>query len=319
MFQRLFVVTLFLACACSCAAQTRPLILGISHMAVYTSNRAQAEQFYFHDLGFKKEADVENSNGVRYYVNQEQFIEVLPLPPGAGVNRLDHMGYLTNNADEMRRWLGAHGITARQTVNHGRDGSEWFHVKDPEGNDVEFTQPPARLLATKDTARLYPLDGADPVGHRIIHVGLLVRSRKREDTFYRQLLGFRPYWYGGMQPGRLDWVSQQVPDGHDWLEYMLTSGRSGSGIAANISQHQLGVLNHFSLGVINMEQAVTVLAYEGRLDNRHVGPQLGRDGKWQYNLFDPDGTRVELMEFSAVERPCCSDFTALNPTPGGQP
>jgi hypothetical protein len=43
--------------------------------------------------------------------------------------------------------------------------------------------------------------------------------------------------------------------------------------------------------------------------------QLGKDGKWQFNLFDPDDTRVELMEYGAVEKPCCSPFTAPNPTP----
>jgi catechol 2,3-dioxygenase-like lactoylglutathione lyase family enzyme len=318
MFPRLIGPILFLV-ALSCAAQSRPPVLGISHIAVYTTGRTQTEHFYVHDLGLKKGPDLERADGVRYYVNQEQFIEVLPLPPSAGVNRLDHIAYLTTNADEMRHWLEAHGVAVPQSVDHGQDGSAWFHVKDPEGNNVEFTQPPPRVLAIKDTASLYPMDGADPVGRRIIHVGMLVRSRGTEDKFYRQLLGFRPYWYGGMQAGRLDWVSQQVPDGHDWLEYMLTSGRSGTGTSARISQRQLGVMNHFSLGVLNMEQAVTVLAYEDRLHNHHVGPQLGRDGKWQYNLFDPDGTRVELMEFSAVEKPCCSEFTALNPTPGGQP
>jgi catechol 2,3-dioxygenase-like lactoylglutathione lyase family enzyme len=312
-FSRWIYPALFLM-ALSCAAQSRPPILGISHMAVYASNRARAERFYVHDLGFKKGPDVENSEGVRYYVNQEQFIEVLPLPSNAGINRLDHIAYLTANAEGMRGWLGAHGVTTPPGVKHGQEGSVWFHVKDPEGNDVEFTQPPANLLAVKDTAKLYLLDGADPIGRRIIHVGMLIHSRHAEDGFYRKLLGFRPYWYGGMHPPRLDWVAQQVPDGHDWLEYMLTGRRSGS-----ISQRQLGVMDHFSLGVVNMEQAVTTLAYEGRLDNHHVGPQLGRDGKWQYNLFDPDGIRVELMEFSAVEQPCCSDFTAMNPTPGGQP
>jgi hypothetical protein len=61
------------------------------------------------------------------------------------------------------------------------------------------------------------------------------------------------------------------------------------------------------------------LASEDRLDNHHVGPQLGKDGKWQFNLFDPDDTRVELMEFSPVEKPCCSEFTAANPRPYAQP
>jgi hypothetical protein len=44
-------------------------------------------------------------------------------------------------------------------------------------------------------------------------------------------------------------------------------------------------------------------------------PQIGRDGKWQLNLYDPDGTRVELMEFAPVEKPCCSEYTGPHPKP----
>jgi catechol 2,3-dioxygenase-like lactoylglutathione lyase family enzyme len=306
--------------AISGAGQTRPSILGISHVGFYTGHPTQAEHFYVHDLGLKKGSDPENPDGARYYVNQEQFIEILPMPPNAGVNRLDDIAYLTTDASALRRWLGGHGVAVPRDVHHGADGSEWFRVKDPEGNPVEFTQPSARLLAIRDTAELYRLAGADPIGRRIIHAGMLVHSRRREDTFYRKLLGFDPYWYGGMAPGKLDWVAQQVPNGHDWLEYMLTSGPSGSGIPAHMSQQQLGVLDHFSLGVMNMEKAVTRLDSQSRLDNRHQhGPQLGKDGKWQYNLYDPDDVRVELMEFSPVEKPCCSEFTAAQPLPTGQP
>ena len=41
---------------------------------------------------------------------------------------------------------------------------------------------------------------------------------------------------------------------------------------------------------------------------------MGKDGKWQLNLYDPDFTRVELMEFQPVQKPCCSDFHG--PLPG---
>ena len=320
--------------AVSCAAQTRPAILGVSHIAIYTSDAAKTEHFYVHDIGLKKGDDPENSSGVRYYVNQEQFVEVLPLPdhpvpptPGApgtpaadaGASRLDHLGYITRDAEGMRAYLGAKGVTVPDAVKKGSDGSAWFEVRDPEGNKVQFVQPAAKLLAAKKTGTLYALEGADPIGRRIIHVGMLVHSKEKEDTFYRGLLGFQPYWHGGMKADRTDWVSQQVPEGHDWLEYMLTSGPSGSGIPAQISQQQLGVLNHFSLGVVNMEATVTKLYDEDRLGDAAPRPQMGRDGKWQFNAFDPDLTRVELMEFTAAGKPCCSEFTAANPTPEGQP
>jgi catechol 2,3-dioxygenase-like lactoylglutathione lyase family enzyme len=308
---RIFVAFL-LSIALSCAAQNRPAIIGVSHIAVYTSDPAKAEHFYVHDIGLKQGPDPERADGVRYYVNQEQFVEVLPLPPHAGANRLDHLGYMTVNADALRRYLGAHGVTVPQTVQHGADGGAWFDVKDPEGNTVQFVQPPARLLHVKDPAMLYSLPGADPIGRRIIHVGMVVHNREKEDTFYRALLGFRPYWYGGPQPNTLHWVSQQVPNGHDWLEYMIES-------PPNPSQKQLGGMNHFSLGVVNMEQAVSTLFAQDRLAGLPARPQIGNDSKWQFNLYAPDDTRVELMEFSAAAKPCCSSFTAPNPKPNAQP
>ena len=47
-----------------------------------------------------------------------------------------------------------------------------------------------------------------------------------------------------------------------------------------------------------------------RADN---APKIGRDGKGQLNLYDPDGTRIEMMNFHATEKPCCSPFTASDP------
>jgi len=33
------------------------------------------------------------------------------------------------------------------------------------------------------------------------------------------------------------------------------------------------------------------------------------------NLYDPDATRVELMEFTPVEKPCCSEYSGNQPKP----
>jgi len=284
---------------------TRPKITGISHLAVYTSDPAATDHYYQEIIGAAKLPDPEDPKGVRYALSATQFIEVLPLPEGAGVNRLDHTAYNTDDAETLRRYLGSKAWKVPYRVEKGSDGSLWFTVKDPEGNNVEFVQPP-RL----------PKDVVAPsaIGQHIIHIGILVHSRAVEDTFYRDLLGFRPYWFGGMQEGKLDWVSQQTPDSHDWLEYMLTSGPSGSGIPAAISQQQLGVLDHLSLGEFSVDAAYKTLAAGNRLTGRHDDhPKIGKDGKGQFNLYDPDGIRLELMNFHATEKPCCSPFTSDDP------
>ncbi len=308
MRSNLIVATILVASTAALVAQTspaRPKITGISHLAVYTSNPQATDHYYTATVGAVKMPDPENPKGVKYAVSGTQYIEVLPLPPDAGVNRLDHTAYNTVSAEGMRKYLAAKGWKVPASITKGSDGSRWFAVLDPEGNKVEFVQPPANAHVNAPNA----------IGHHIIHIGFLVRDRAKEDTFYRDLLGFNPYWFGGMVEGRIDWVSQQVPDGHDWLEYMLTSGPSGSGIPASISQRQLGVLDHLSIGEVSVDTAYAKLKDNGRLvDVRNDGhTQIGKDGKGQFNIYDPDGIRLELMNFHATQKPCCSPFTASDP------
>jgi len=288
----------------------RPRITGISHIAVYTSDPAAADHFYREVIGGVKMADPENPKGARYALSGTQFVEVLPLPADAGINRLDHVAFNTDDAETLRRYLGAKAWKVPGQVERGMDGSRWFTTKDPEGNKVQFVQPPE-----------HPKQVVNPeaIGHHIIHVGYMVHNRAVEDTFYRDLLGFKPYWYGGMVETRVDWVSQQTPDSHDWLEYMLTYGSApvaaSAGIPAGMSQHDLGVLDHFSIGEDSVDTAYKTLKDGGRLVNTKSDghTQIGKDGKGQFNLYDPDGIRVELMNWHASQKPCCSPFTAEDP------
>ena len=79
--------------------------------------------------------------------------------------------------------------------------------------------------------------------------------------------------------------------------------------------HELGVLDHLSIGVDSVDAAYKILKDGNRLERRaHDGhTQIGKDGKGQFNLYDPDGIRMELMNFHATEKPCCSPFTADDP------
>jgi catechol 2,3-dioxygenase-like lactoylglutathione lyase family enzyme len=285
------------------APSRRPAITGVSHLAVYTRDPVKSAQFYTHVLGARQGPDPENPAGTRFYLSSRQFVEVLPAPAGLGASMLAHVAYLTEDAAGLRAWLAGRGVAGLGRMQQSGEGNLWFAARDPEGNEVQFVQ-----SASRDAA---PVAGA--ISGRIIHVGYAVHDRGREDGFYQRLLGFRPYWFGAFNADKVDWVSQQVPDGHDWLEYMMVG--PGSDVPLDkVDANQLGVLNHLSLGVPNMQAAVTTLYRENRLSPRHDGPQMGLDGKWQANFYDPDGTRVELMEFGPVMKPCCSPFTADSPT-----
>jgi catechol 2,3-dioxygenase-like lactoylglutathione lyase family enzyme len=288
------------------AAPRRPKILSISHIAVYTSNHVAADHYYREVVGAVKLPDPENPQGVKYALSDTQYIEVLPLPANAGINRLDHTAWNTDNAEQLRSYLAANHWKTPAKVQTGTDGSRWFEVLDPEGNKVQFVQP--GYPAT-------PLSAPNAIGHHIIHIGYMVHSREAENTFYRALLGFNPYWWGGKDPPHIDWVSQQSPDSHDWLEYMLVSD-PGPGIPANMTQRALGVLDHLSIGEVSVDEAFKKLKDSGRLVgvDAMTHTQIGKDGKGQFNLFDRDGIRLELMNFHATKKPCCSPFTAHDPS-----
>jgi len=140
----------------------------------------------------------------------------------------------------------------------------------------------------------------------LIHAGFVVKDRAAEDHFYKDMLGFHVYWHGGMRDNETDWVDMQVPDGTDWLEYMLN-------VSPNADKRELGVMNHIALGVPDIKAAKEKLVKNGWKPGEQ--PQIGRDGKWQLNLYDPDDTRVELMEFTPVQKPCCSEYTGPHPKP----
>lgn len=285
-------------------AQTRPPLASVSHIALYAQDPAKTEQFYVHDLGAVKLPDPEQATGVRYYFAPTQFVEILPLPPGErSINRLAHVAFATPDAEKMRAYLAARGVAVPARLSMASDGSRWFAVTDPEGVSVQFLQAPANPPAVP----------TNPLSNHIMHLGFIVHDRAREDAFYKTILGLRPYWEGGMRDDHPTWISLQLPEGRDWIEYMVVGTPDTKGIPPEMSAATLGVLNHFALGVTDTRAAYTLLWNGDRLHGQGETPKIGRDAKWQLNLLDPDGTRAELMEFHAIGKPCCSPFKAPDP------
>lgn len=294
--RRALILAVFIAGVASLGARAaeRPAITGVAFARFYTTDPAGAQKFYGDTLGFKR---IEANDMWIYPVNASQWVEILTSPPPPQPNiRMAAVGFTTRNAAGLERYLAAHGVKAELPLKAGE-----FGVRDPEGNLVIFVQRGSNKLVADAPP------SPDATSRRIIHVGFIVRDEAKENAFWQGILGFHPYWHGGRN-GRTDWESVQVPDGVDWLEYMLN-------LPPTPTLQQAGVMDHFSLGVAHMADAIAQLE-----KNKCEGPncsksQLGRDGKVQLNLYDPDRTRVEFMEFTPSGEPCCSPFTGKQPGP----
>jgi len=275
----------------------RPPIVGIAHFALKTSDLTAARAFYGHDLGFAELFTMNNPQGgvlfALFKVNDHQYIEVRPELKDAAEDRLSHLAFETTDARQLRAYLASKGVSVPAALETLRDGNLGFQVKDPEGHDIEFQQ---LLPGGMQAARFGQSMPESRISTRIIHAGLAVTDRAAADRFWRDILGFTEKWHGGRTDDAVDWVDMRVPEGTDWLEYMLN--------VQNPSPRALGVKHHFALGVPSVEAAYQKL--EARGVKMPEKPKIGRDGKWQLNLFDPDLTRVELMEPKPVRTPCCS-------------
>jgi catechol 2,3-dioxygenase-like lactoylglutathione lyase family enzyme len=281
---------------------SRPPIVGVAHIGLRTDNLQAAREFYGGILGYQEPFTVDKPTGglmLTYFkVNDHQYIEVFPELNSPAQDRLSHIAFETTDIQALRTYLSEQGLKVPSKLEPQLDGNLSFEVSDPDGHTVEFVQYMPGSLHSRNFGKFL---SDRRISVRMIHLGVTVKDRTAADRFYKDILGFKETWHGGMTDERTDWVDMRVPEGTDWLEYMLN--------VHNPSPKSLGVMHHFALGVPSVAAAHEVLQKRGA--SLRERPQIGRDGKWQLNLYDPNFTRVEIMEPKPVRTPCCSPI--LNP------
>ena len=295
-------------------APQRPPITGISHVAYYVPDMPKALVFWHDLLGFdlsydRKKPDSTDTTVAFLKVNDHQYVELLsdrpaPTTPDDAKNFMSHVCFLTDDLEQMRLYLASKGIDVPAHSSRTRTGDLVFSVHDPDGTEVEFSQPQPASVEAQGTGKfLLP----DRISQRLYHVGFLVGNTQRALDFYGNILGFQETWRGASNPAQLSWINLRVPDGTDYVEFMLYRTLPAT----------YGSSNHVALEVPDLAAAVTAL--QSRLAfktyTRPLTPHNGVNGKRQANLYDPDGTRVELMEpFTADGKPVPSS-TAPSPPP----
>ena len=278
-------------------AVQRPAIVGVAHIGLKTNDLAAAREFYGHYLGYQEPFTLDKPTGglmLTYFkVNDHQYIEVFPELKSETEDRLSHIAFETTNIQQLRDYLASRGVKVPAALKPGLDGNVSMMIKDPDGHNVEFVQYMPGSLHSRNFGKFLP---DTRISERIIHVGVTVQDRVAADQFYKDILGFRETWHGGRDDNHTDWVDMRVPDGTDWLEYMLN--------VHDPSPKTLGVMHHLALGVPSIEAGYKTVLARGLKPPQP--PKIGRDGKWQLNLYDPNYTRAELMEPKPVQTPCCS-------------
>jgi lactoylglutathione lyase len=269
----------------------RPRILGVAHMALYVSDLGKARAFYKGFLGFDEPYALKRKDGSDYIafikINEQQYLELFADTPQHNDGQLNHISFYTDDAKGMRDYLAARSVKVPETVGKGQIKNSNFNINDPDGHTVEIVQYEPDSWTLREKGKFIP---DTRVSTHMMHVGVLIAELEPAMKFYRDMLGFQEFWRGGGSPKQLSWVNMRVPEGEDYLEFMLYGTPQ--------TAEQRGTRNHICLMVPDIEKAVQLLkARAARTNyNREIEFKTGVNGKRQANLYDPDGTRVELME-----------------------
>jgi lactoylglutathione lyase len=283
----------------SVSAQTppvRPKVFGVAHYSIFVSDLAKARAFYEDFLGYEEAFTLPKADGTVQMaflkINDLQYVELVNQP-NKGEGQLNHLGLYTDDVERMRQYLASRGVAAPDQVTTNRIGNKKISVVDPDGHTVEIVQYLPDSWTGKDTGKHMP---ATRISDRMMHAGILVGSLDAAAKFYGGILGCHETWRGNsLTSTTLNWVNMRVPDGDNHVEFMLYKELP--------PPDRRGSPHHICLVVPDIRKAVAML--EARPARKAYARELkinvGVDNKRQVGLFDPDGTRVEMMEINTVD------------------
>jgi catechol 2,3-dioxygenase-like lactoylglutathione lyase family enzyme len=282
--------------ALSAAAQSaRPRLAGISHVALFAHDVEKSRVFYKDFLGFDEPFSVTNEDGslrlTWIKINDRQTIELFPENQ-AGSDRLNHIAFETDDAEAMRAYLAARGVKVPGKVDKGRIGNLNFNITDPNGHTVELVQYSPGGWTLREKGKFLP---QTRIAMRLKHAGVLVGELEPALKFYCGILGGTETWRGANNTQQLSWVNVKLANSDDYIEFMLYSELP--------PPEKRGGQHHLCLEVANVANAKATLEQRAARVGyaRKLEITTGINRKRQLNVWDPDGTRVELMEPRTVD------------------
>ena len=274
----------------------RPKILGIASVHFVASDLPADSNFFRARLSLIGDGVMSavNPKLSTLFLRSGQTITLSQAPAPPPSSFLVEITLLVDDLDHLRAYLKQNHIAFQELPPSMHLGGPMLSVIDPEGHTLNFVANAPSPITFAGSPQ-------------IIHAGIIVHDRVAIDHFYKDILGFHVYWEGGKTKGTTNWVAMQVPEGTNWIEYMMNEDNS--------DKKARGIMNHISIGVPSIKDFARDLKAAGVELGANEQPRLGLDGKWQLNLYDADDTRIEFMEFAPVEKPCCSDYTGPHPQP----
>lgn len=266
-------------------------LLGLAHVGVRVADVEKARAFYHGVLGLEEAFRAKVPDPTLFFkVNDHQFIKVTPgLAPGELVP-MTHIAMYTDRIQDLRQMMMAAGLSPSSIKKSPQDGNLAFTLQNLPGQKLAFLEF-VQYLPDSQTARaLGKFLNPQAMGDHLQHAGINATDMAAARNFYVNTLGFKETW-SRTNGGRVALIHLRMPGPSG--DYVELSNQTG---VADLSRERAGQAAHFSFEVPEVQFTYKQSLDRIKPEDRREAPRFGFDERWQCNLFDPDGTRVEFMQ-----------------------
>jgi catechol 2,3-dioxygenase-like lactoylglutathione lyase family enzyme len=254
-------------------------ITGISHVAFRVSDLEKARHFYTGVLGLPEAFTLGSTHFMK--VNDDQYIEVQLGAPAEGNLRMTHISLVTTSVEKLHAMLLERGLHPADLKPTGTDGNRSFRLIDPDGNIIEFTEYQPGSLHSNARGKF---EDAPRISSHLQHGGFPVKDLHAAMAWYHDKLGFVRVFPGDPAKPELPLANMRMPGPRgDYIELISEPGTA----------------QHACFEVPDIPAARALAVARGAAVK---APQIGRTLRWLFNLYDPDGSRIEFIEAAVVKR-----------------
>lgn len=283
-------------------------ILGLAQVSLRVSDLRTARHYYHDVLGLPEAFDLKDRAGhitsAYFKVNDEQYIELLPGLKAGDNNREARLVVQASDLDRLRAIYVQRGLNPGPIM-RGADGNPLFRTIAPNGFPIDFL---SYVPQSRQSMLRGKLLTPGRISTHLLHAGTMVADDATK-AFWAQL------GWGRMLPGtRGDYIETPASDRN--LETKNPPLDPANPATRSLYERELsGAVNHLSLEITDMHAARETLKRRGGYDDVRLRVAAGNNRHWLLHLFDPDGTRTELMSKDMVP----GDVPAFSVMPPGPP
>jgi lactoylglutathione lyase len=276
------------------AAQTPPSldelpVMGIANVTFKVNDLDKARAYYKGILGFAEAFDLKDRTGkvasAYFKVNDDQYIEVMPILKSGELNREERIVFQSTDLAKLHALYESRELKPSK-IERGPDGNLVFRIVSPEGNNLDFLQYAEASEQAKARGKFL---NPERISTHLWHVGVMTKDAATSGPFYREKLGFANLRFGT----RGDYLETPSSDLNTETKPPLTDTPATH---VQYESEQWGAVNHIGIEVADMRAVRDLLQKRGGFDDLRVRAHVGNNRHWLMFLFDPAGTRTEIVE-----------------------